>query len=150
MRDAGSRFLCNRSCWHRTRDIHLGASASKGNLCDRIVRRAGFDGDGKECSRLRLSECFRHFIVKVLANYILPHTRLAGASSRTLPTLNQDAVIGALKGATFAIEKFRDWIEGGGVLYIPLISEMFKLVTGHDLQIGKAMFFMVAIPVSTR
>lgn len=46
------------------------------------------------------------------------------------------------------MELLRDWIDGGGKIYIPVISEMFKLATGKDLLLGKAVFFLLAIPIT--
>lgn len=70
--------------------------------------------------------------------------RNARTHARTHPT----GVAGLLKGATTAVELLRDWLDDGGVVYIPVISEMFKLATGQDLQLGKAAFFLIAIPTT--
>lgn len=55
---------------------------------------------------------------------------------------------GVLKGATKGLQLLRDWLAGGGVMYIPVISEMFKLATGQDLKVAKAAFFILAIPIT--
>ena len=46
------------------------------------------------------------------------------------------------------LEAFKDWITRGGRIRIPLISELFKLATGEDLKLGKAIFFIIAIPTT--
>ncbi|CAM9107034.1 unnamed protein product, partial [Hapterophycus canaliculatus] len=55
------------------------------------------------------------------------------------------AMVEVLKYAANAI---RDWFADGGPVYIPVISEIYKLVTGRKLKFAKALFFMIAIPVT--
>lgn len=50
-----------------------------------------------------------------------------------------------MRGLAVVGKSFRDWIAGGGVVYIPVVSEMYKLATGGKLQLGKAIFFMCSI-----
>lgn len=61
---------------------------------------------------------------------------------------SQAGVSGVLKGVSAAVGLLRDWLADGGKIYIPVISEMFKLATGQDLKVAKALFFMLAIPVT--
>lgn len=56
--------------------------------------------------------------------------------------------MGAINGVAALGDEFRDWIADGGVVYIPLISEMYKLATGGQLKLGKALFFMVSVPLT--
>lgn len=60
----------------------------------------------------------------------------------------QGAAVKAMEALGVAGEAFRDWIAGGGVIYVPILSEMYKLATGKRLKMGKLLFFMIAIPVT--
>ncbi|CAB1100264.1 unnamed protein product [Ectocarpus sp. CCAP 1310/34] len=52
---------------------------------------------------------------------------------------------GPLKNAANAV---RACLADGGTQYIPAISEICKLITGRKLKLAKALFFMLAIPVT--
>lgn len=60
----------------------------------------------------------------------------------------QDSTKALLKVLTDAVNAVRDWLADGGPIYIPVISEIYKLITGRKLQFAKALFFMIAIPVT--
>ncbi|CAN0453388.1 unnamed protein product [Ectocarpus sp. 12 AP-2014] len=47
-----------------------------------------------------------------------------------------------------AANSVRAWLADGGTQYIPVISEIYKLITGRKLKLAKALFFMLAIPVT--
>ncbi|CAN0204198.1 unnamed protein product, partial [Ectocarpus sp. 8 AP-2014] len=55
------------------------------------------------------------------------------------------AMMDPLKNAANAV---RAWLADGGTQYIPVISEIYKLITGRKLKLAKALFFMLAIPVT--
>ncbi|CAM9111431.1 unnamed protein product [Ectocarpus sp. 4 AP-2014] len=55
------------------------------------------------------------------------------------------AMVDPLKKAANSV---RAWLADGGTQYIPVISEIYKLITGRKLKLAKALFFMLAIPVT--
>ncbi|CAB1103909.1 unnamed protein product [Ectocarpus sp. CCAP 1310/34] len=67
-----------------------------------------------------------------------------------------EGIVDLLEGGTqlmvkilkFVAKKFRDWLADGGPIYIPVISEIYKLITGRKLKLAKALFFIFAIPVT--
>ncbi|CAM9441282.1 unnamed protein product [Ectocarpus fasciculatus] len=67
-----------------------------------------------------------------------------------------EGVVDLLEGGTqlivkilkFVAKEFRAWLADGGPIYIPVISEIYKLITGGKLKLAKAIFFIFAIPVT--
>ncbi|CAN0349852.1 unnamed protein product, partial [Ectocarpus sp. 13 AM-2016] len=67
-----------------------------------------------------------------------------------------EGIVDLLEGGTqlmvkilkFVAKTFRDWLADGGPIYIPVISEIYKLITGRKLKLAKALFFVFAIPVT--
>eukprot|EP00903_Cladosiphon_okamuranus_P020246 g18581.t1 len=123
--------------------------AASGTFNDSAVEGSGGSEDGAS-GVTKSGDEDDGFVAKITAAFVT--VRETGSVTALLSVL-ADGVLDMLEGAAVAAmggladagKSFRDWIEGGGVVYIPVISEMYKLATGGKLKLGKAVFFMCSI-----